>query len=334
MNFGKAFFEKAKSMVESEWNRELNETLEVSVMGQAGVGKSSLINALFDTHLNTDPVRAGTTEIVHHLEVSPSGHKVMFYDLPGIGESISRDKQYIEQYQEKLSSSNVAIWAIMADSRSFVYDCDALKKVLSIVPSKDQQIELMSKIIFVLTKVDLLTPPEPSPWILSKMGEFGVFKPQKQIRDLIEQKERYFQEALIRDFGEMIRGQTYCNGTFKKNNLHKIQQDGKKVFYQGFLDMKERDVLKAAFPKHKDLFDRLYDSYRIIPCSSHFKFNLNLLIRVIVDRLKSRSAAPFSGFLKTDIMSTLPLSQAKQYRNVILLDEEHGYKLDIADANF
>ena len=69
MNIGKTLFEKAKSMALNEWNRELQETLQVSVMGQAGVGKSSLINALFDTHLNTDPVRAGTTEIIPHLEV-------------------------------------------------------------------------------------------------------------------------------------------------------------------------------------------------------------------------------------------------------------------------
>src|SRR6266566_3978628 len=81
----------------------------VSIMGQTGVGKSSLLNALFNTKLKTDPVRPCTKEIERIVTRGPSNHELWFYDLPGIGEAGKADTQYLNSYREKLIESDVVL---------------------------------------------------------------------------------------------------------------------------------------------------------------------------------------------------------------------------------
>ncbi|HLI05369.1 MAG TPA: GTPase [Ktedonobacteraceae bacterium] len=327
--------ERVLAMVLQEWNEEIAKTLEVSVMGQAGVGKTSLMNALFDTHFEVDPIRPATKDIQIYSEKTSTGHEILFNDLPGVGESVLEDKRRIDQYKEKMESSQVVIWAIQADSRSYVFDSEILQKILAMVATKEKQIELLSKIVFVLTKVDhLMSDQQPSPWILSKETDKGVFKPQKLTRELIAQKEEYFRSAFITQFGELIRGKTYCNSNFTIKNHPKIRRTGRRIYYEGLLTKAERDFLKQSYPQYAQVFDRLYDSYRIIPCSARFRYNLNFLMRVIVDRLQSESVGPFGDFIKLDVMSHMPLLQAKQLRNIVLLDEKRGFSLDIANVDF
>jgi ABC-type uncharacterized transport system ATPase component len=66
-----------------------NILLKVSIMGQTGVGKSSLLNALCITQLGTDRIRPCTKEIERVVTRGLSNHELWFYDLPGIGEAVS-----------------------------------------------------------------------------------------------------------------------------------------------------------------------------------------------------------------------------------------------------
>src|SRR6266496_1057853 len=302
------------------WNEETRGSLKVSVMGQTGVGKSTLINSLFDVDLNTDPERPGTTKIEMRSVEGKQGHKILFYDLPGIGESQGKDEEYLKQYKQMLLESDVAIWAIHADSRSVSFDRDALHKLLETV-DKNQQIQLMSKIIFVLTKVDLLTPVLSSPWILYKVGDEGVFETMDPVDLLIKQKEQYFQESFIKSspFKDLIKGQTYCSSRFNVREP-KLRYSRNIVYYDGLLDEGERNRLIDSYRRHKDVFKRLYDNYRVIPCSSRYKYNLNLLMRVVTDKLASKSTGKFGGFLTTSTMDRVPFSQAVRYVNIVRVE--------------
>ena len=95
-------FEKTiKQMIQREIEKEQSKPLVVSVMGQSGVGKSSLLNTLFGTQLATDAVRPCTNEPQHVVSQVLGGKTLWYYDLPGIGET-GKEEAFLSLYRETL----------------------------------------------------------------------------------------------------------------------------------------------------------------------------------------------------------------------------------------
>lgn len=69
------------------------------------------------------------------------------------------------------------------------------------------------------------------------------------------------------------------------------------------------------------MFDRLYDNYRVIACSSLFRFNLDFLLKVLINKLGVEAVERFSNFTSSGTMNQLPLAVAKKYRNIIVFDQ-------------
>src|SRR6476661_2745389 len=90
--------ERLKKEAIESFVKAANAPFIVAVIGQTGVGKSSLINALFNTDLKTDPVKP-TTMTVEKVVVKGNKGDLWFYDLPGIGESSEADQRYLEDYK-------------------------------------------------------------------------------------------------------------------------------------------------------------------------------------------------------------------------------------------
>lgn len=322
--------ERLKQEVIDGFIKEANQPFKVSVVGQTGVGKSSLLNALFDTNLKTDPVSPCTMEIERVIVKGKSGTELWFYDLPGIGESEEADGKYLEQYKQKLIESDVVLWAIHADSRSVSFDCDALRQILTSF-DREHQAQLISKITFVLTKADTLSPP---PWILAKMDDCGMFAPSKFTRGILQRKASYYQETFLRPYGNLIISHTYNEENFKIDDP-RFSSDQYTIFYQGFLDTEELKRLKDRYPKYQNVFERLYDNYQVIPCSSLFRFNLNKLMLVIVNKLGREAIARFNNFIDENVLDRVPLSKAKEYCNLVVFDPKRNKKLfDLTETKF
>lgn len=305
--------DRVRKMFESEKKAPL----KVSIMGQTGVGKTSLINALFNADLKVDPVRSTTKEIDEPFIFRASGNELWFYDLPGIGESSKTENSYLEKYRKMLRQSDIVLWAIHADCRSFVYDHDALQKIFETIDHR-LQAQLMSRITFLLTKVDLLMP---APWYLIKIGEQAIFLPHPATENLLEQKEFYLQETFILPYGDSLVSQTYHSGDFAIDDPH-IRYDKNMVYYDGLLNKEGLEALKQRFHGNDAVFDRLYDNYRVIPCSSRYRFNLDLLMRVIINKLGSDAASRFSNFYKSTTLERMPLTRAKELRDLIVFDHD------------
>lgn len=80
-------------------------TYNICFLGQTGFGKSSLINALFHTSFNTDPLISCTKELysVTTLIKDVNGERlVTVYDTPGIGE-FSTNSHYQAYYNLAVS---------------------------------------------------------------------------------------------------------------------------------------------------------------------------------------------------------------------------------------
>lgn len=56
-------------------------------------------------------------------------------------------------------------------------------------------------------------------------------------------------------------------------------------YHRGLLTLEKLKSLKSRHPEHDQIFDRLYDNYRVIPCSALFKYNLQELMLVIMNKL-------------------------------------------------
>jgi uncharacterized protein len=295
--------------------QEASRPLKVSIMGQTGVGKSSLINALFNTDLYTDAVQPATKDM-ERIVASVAGHELWFYDLPGLGEAGSVNASYIAQYREQILGSDVVLWAIHCDNRAVSYDIQSLKAILG--PDSDERSRLASKIVFTLTKVDLLSP---QPWIFSMRGEHGAYVPAPGTSDLLRRKEEYYQRNVIEPQGDSIVAQTYSDGHFDIDDPQ-FSYDNRTVTHHGFMSMRRLAGLKADMPQHGDLFDRLYDNYRIIPSSSRFRFNLDRLLVVVVNKLTVSAIDRFRNFVEAnDERSRVPVKDMRSHCNIVVYDE-------------
>ena len=263
--------------VEKVRNLENNKPLVVSIMGQTGVGKSSLINALFNTKLKTDSVKPCTKEINEVvINTIQANRQLVFYDLPGIGESEQADNKYLKVYLAQIKKSDILIWAIHSDLRSVTFDQRTLNNLLEQLPY-EEKVEFISKITFVLTKVDLLTP---APWIFGKVSKSnGVFTISPEIQKLIDAKKNYYREIFIKPYSEFMVSTTYNDCKFNID-VEGFFFDEFTVGYKGIAEEKFFHEKKLKYPKFSNIFDRLNQNYNFISCSSLFRYNLNHLLLI------------------------------------------------------
>src|SRR5699024_8239297 len=87
------------------------ESYNVCFLGRTGNGKTSLINALWGTTFDTNPLVSCTTRMysVTVMDDTPTGKEgLTAYDVPGIGE-FSSDSKYERYYQHVVSIADCIV---------------------------------------------------------------------------------------------------------------------------------------------------------------------------------------------------------------------------------
>lgn len=126
---------------------------KVGVFGVTGVGKSSLCNALFGSDAaKVSDVAACTREPQKLFIGGQSGQGgICLIDVPGVGETEARDKEYFELYKSLMPELDLVIWVIKADDRAYTVAQDAYKEIL--LPHADK-----CPTLFIINQVDKLNP--------------------------------------------------------------------------------------------------------------------------------------------------------------------------------
>lgn len=122
----------------------------IGIMGKTGAGKSSLCNALFAGEVSpVSNVAACTREPLRfRLQV---GQRVMtLVDLPGVGESSSRDAEYAALYRQQLPRLDLILWLIKADDRALGVDEHFYHNVIG-EAHRD-------KVLFIISQADKVEP--------------------------------------------------------------------------------------------------------------------------------------------------------------------------------
>ncbi|VYU45479.1 hypothetical protein [Metakosakonia massiliensis] len=103
----------------------------IGIMGKTGAGKSSLCNALFQGEVTPiSDVHACTRDVLR-LRLSSGDHSLILIDLPGVGESEQRDKEYESLYRNILPELDLILWVIKADDRAFSVDGRFYRRVMT-----------------------------------------------------------------------------------------------------------------------------------------------------------------------------------------------------------
>lgn len=255
---------------------------------------------------------------------------MFFYDLPGIGESEEADARYLQKYREILESSDVVLWAIHADNRSVMFDLEALNKLM-IDQTTEQKAQLMSKLTFVLTKADVLQPPA---WMMLTFGNFVKFLPGKSTASVLAQKADYYQNTFLKPYGNLIVSKTYNDCQFQLTE-EGFSYNEYLVFYNGYMNGEKLKYYQQKYPKYAAVFERIHQNYEVIPCSALFKFNLNKLMLVIINKLGQEATIKFKSFMSDESFDQVSLEQAKQFCNLIVFDPKRNKKLfDFSEIKF
>ena len=306
-----------KANFEQSIRQQQRKPFIVSVMGQTGVGKSSLLNALFNPRptLQVGQVRPTTHQVQRIESKNERGHTLIFYDMPGTGESEQFDKALLQDYRKYLLESDVVLWVTHADSRSVTFDAQALKFLIE-DEVLEQKSRLMSKITFVLTKADLLVE---APWIMQYLSTSVSFTPAPKTRETLREKMRYYQEKYIEPYGPIIVSRTHHDGNFTIEEPG-FKYDQYSVYFEGMLTGNKVDELKQKYPLYAGIFARLYINYCVIPCSAHYKYNLTELMVAIRNKIGLDAHESFKQAVEIDTLDQMPFEQGVKRCNLRIHD--------------
>src|SRR5947207_10968384 len=95
------------------------------------------------------------------------------------------------------------------------------------------------------------------------------------------------------------------------------------IYYKGMLSNEQTAELKKQYPQYAEIFDRLYDNYRVIACSALFKYNLHQLMLVILNKLGKDAIERFKNFVDTGSLDQVPMDRVKQLCNMVIFDLQH-----------
>jgi uncharacterized protein (DUF697 family)/GTP-binding protein EngB required for normal cell division len=197
-----------------EYERRVRELGHANILisGQTGVGKSTLINAVFRTPLAAEGVGKPVTKLVQRYQVA--GVPVTIYDTPGIELGQSR-KEVIREYKKTIKDSlnrpldehvHIAWYCMSAETpRVQDYDVDVIKALAEEVPVlivltqcvDDERAQALEDAI---AAENLPTHGSPLRTLARERTVAGHTIPPKGLEELVERTHEILPEAVRRAF--------------------------------------------------------------------------------------------------------------------------------------
>ncbi|WP_449619511.1 GTPase family protein [Robertmurraya sp. Marseille-Q9965] len=149
---GISISDEQRKAIEHKLNAVMNYEPKIGVFGKTGVGKSSLCNSLFGKDVcpisDVEACTRNPQEVI--VGLGQKGLKLL--DVPGVGESSERDKEYSQLYAKLMPELDLVLWVIKADDRALTSDEVFYKSVVK--PHVDEG----KPFFFVLNQVDKIEP--------------------------------------------------------------------------------------------------------------------------------------------------------------------------------
>lgn len=129
----------------------------IAIIGETGVGKTTTLNALFNSGAVVGHSRP-TTKAADGFDVQISDHRgnkgeIRVIDMPGLGESIDRARELAELYEKHLPHADVILWVHASFDRMLEF---SQRKVAEIF--REEMGPLADQLVFGLNKADDMYP--------------------------------------------------------------------------------------------------------------------------------------------------------------------------------
>jgi GTP-binding protein EngB required for normal cell division len=306
----------AQLEVLQQQEKEASEPLTVCIFGEMKVGKSSLINSLFNTDLPTGVNRATTKKptpvsVVSHI----SNHSLNFIDFPGTGESEEADETYMEDYIQYGKQCDIIFWCINSENKSVVYGVKFIERLLSKIEEKER-LDYFNKIVFVITKVDCIRGGK---FEFRKRSGLYTAMPDEDMAFLLEDTKAYFKFAFMSKLEKYYRTEIYV-GRNPKIEEPEFQFVDKTLVCNRFLNGNRIKELRGKYPKKNKLIERIIVNQSPIPCSVLFKYNLIDILSVVVDKTDLRKILKLSHFINLKSINKMTKSQLDDASNMRIID--------------
>ena len=180
---------------------------KVAIIGQAGVGKSTTINSLFNLQERVSHVGDGTQEPSENTIELPKGGRLSVIDMPGLGQDIELDEKYKEFYRQVLPSVDVVLYVLQADMRALKEDQEILRDIVQNVMGN-----LKGHLVVGLNQVDKLRPGN---W----NEKFNYPSPEQE--DNIHRRCRDIQEKLSKSLSIKVEQVEYYSA-LKRYRLYEL----------------------------------------------------------------------------------------------------------------
>lgn len=99
-----------------------SQPLKVGILGQAGVGKTTTVNNLFNANFKVSRTVVGTDKAQYKDFELEDGSIITIVDLPGYGRSIDEDKQYQKIYINELKQCDIILLIVQANEKGLADD--------------------------------------------------------------------------------------------------------------------------------------------------------------------------------------------------------------------
>ena len=158
----------------------------IAIIGEAGVGKSTTLNSLFNAGAMVGHSRP-TTKVAGGFDVEISDHHgnkgdIRVIDMPGLGESIARAKELAELYDQHLPNADVILWVHPVSDRMLEFSQRKITEIFG-----EELGPLADHVVFGLNKADDMHP---------KNWRYHANVPSEEQLRSLDDAERHFADTM------------------------------------------------------------------------------------------------------------------------------------------